>query len=464
MNPKLSKLVKALESLRETIDNSNVSENGFQAHGWNQVHLNKDHLSNLIYNLITKIQSYGSAPITENLDKFLDSHIEQVTALDSTVKGHFTNNGTHLIHTVPNITITILTLYNDIEFELFSYENIQDVKMLPRSLASRLRGVKANVSALDESSSELKKKIAVINDAHEAANSLPTDLASLREARKDLTTLLENAQSELSAAKSELQALKNETSEYRNKAKLELETAEAFNVEISSYADNASKLVKQCDDALQITTTQGLAAGFDQKAVQLKNSIWVWIFGLLIALVSGAWIGAERVEAFTQVIDKDLTAGQAILHTVMSIFSIGGPLWLAWISTQQINQRFKLSEDYFYKATVAKSFTGFKKFAEKFDTQTEERLFNSTLDRIDEMPLRLINGKDYNSPWHDFIDSDAFKKAAAIFPNLLSEASRFANKAKLKDVSKDSVARVQNNNISKLKDIDEHNTSQEQIS
>ena len=153
---------------------------------------------------------------------------------------------------------------------------------------------------------------------------------------------------------------------------------------------------------------------------------------MLIALVAGAFIGADRVTAFTLALKNELTAGQAILHTVMSVFSIGGPLWLAWISTQQINQRFKLSEDYSYKATVAKSFTGFSKFAERFDPSTEERLFNSTLDRLDEMPLRLIEGKDYNSPWHEFTDSESFKKAIEIIPSLAQEAGRFANKTELK--------------------------------
>jgi len=212
---------------------------------------------------------------------------------------------------------------------------------------------------------------------------------------------------------------------------------------VTSSAKEAEKLVEQCDDALQITTTQGLAAGFDQKARELKNSIWVWIFGLLIALVAGAWIGSERVEAFTQALNNNLTAGQAILHTVMSVFSIGGPLWLAWISTQQINQRFKLSEDYSYKATVAKSFTGFKKFAERFEPETEERLFNSTLDRLDEMPLRLIEGKDYNSPWHEFVDSESFKNAMATFPSLAKEAGKFANKAALKSKPKQPKQKVE---------------------
>lgn len=50
------------------------------------------------------------------------------------------------------------------------------------------------------------------------------------------------------------------------------------------------------------------------------------------------------------------------------------------------------------------------------------------------MPLRLIEGKDYNSPWHEFIDSDAFKKAVDTFPQLAREAGRFANSTKLKKI------------------------------
>ncbi|GJC02592.1 hypothetical protein KAM384_38730 [Aeromonas caviae] len=91
----------------------------------------------------------------------------------------------------------------------------------------------------------------------------------------------------------------------------------------------------------------------------------------------------------------------------------------------------KLSEDYSYKATVAKAFTGFRKISEDFNQETSERLFNSTLDRFDEMPLRLVSGKDYNSPWHEFIDSEAFKKAIDMVPSLAKEAGRFAESTKL---------------------------------
>ena len=436
MDENLSLLIKSLESLKETVDNASINEDGFQAHGWNQVHLTKGQILNFLYNQISKLESYGDKDVTEGFNTTINTHIEKIDLLNTNSKYYFTDDAQHLIHSVPGIIHTLQVIFSDVDYELFSYENIQDKKLLPRGLAVRLRSASANLDKIDESSDNLKGKIDVINQAHEAAESLPTDLASLQEAKKELSRLITNATKEFSTAKKDLSVLKEETTALKNEAQKANEEAELSKTKAAASAEAAAKLVNECDDALQITTTQGLAAGFDQKAKELKNSIWIWIVGLLIALIAGAWIGGERVDAFTQALSNELTAGQAILHSILSVFSIGGPLWLAWISTQQINQRFKLSEDYSYKATVAKAFTGFKKFAERFDKKTEERLFNSTLDRLDEMPLRLIEGKDYNSPWHEFIDSESFKTAMVMFPTLAKEAGKFANKTSLKSKPK----------------------------
>jgi len=432
MKKKLSDFISALESLNETIEEATINADGFQAHGWNQVHLKKEHIHYLLKNYINKLEAYGDLDIPEGLDSTLENHTDEIQTLNITAETYFTDAATHLIHIVPSILLTLQTIFSDVDYELFSYENIQNKKLLPRGLSTRLRSTSKTLDSIDETSSTLKEKITVINEAHEAAESLPTDLASLQDAKKILDTLITTATGELADTKKELALLKETSTALKNDVAKASETAEISKEDARKSAETAAKLVEKCDEALQITTTEGLAAGFDQRAVELKNSIWVWVVGLLIALGAGAWIGAERVEAFTQVLGTDLTAGQAILHTIMSIFSIGGPLWLAWISTQQINQRFKLSEDYSYKATVAKAFTGFKKLAERFDPATEERLFNSTLDRLDEMPLRLIEGKDYNSPWHEFTDSESFKTAIAMFPTLAKEAGKFATKTSLK--------------------------------
>jgi hypothetical protein len=319
-----------------------------------------------------------------------------------------------------------------VESELFSFEEIQNKKLVPRALSTRLRNLDKSIEGLEAREDGLSKKIATIDEAHDAAESLPTDLASLREARKELQDLIRSAKKELESTKTELQILREEAAShlFAIKAK-ENEVFDAYN-DTMKASIMAKELVNDCDDALQIATTEGLSAGFDQKAKELKKSINIWIVGLVVSLVFGAYIGGQRVDAFSQALNESLTAGQAVLHTIIAVFSIGGPLWLAWMSTQQINQRFKLAEDYSYKATVAKSFTGFKKQAERFAPETQERLFNSTLDRLDEMPLRLIEGKDYNSPWHEFTDSESFRQALDMVPALAREVGKFAGKTNLK--------------------------------
>lgn len=433
MNNNIKLLIDTLESLLSTIERATFNKIPFdQQHGWNQVYLDQKDVANFIKNLINKLKSYSSENITDGFSSTVESHINNINRLNNSAQSYFTNNASHLIHFVPSIFITLYAVESEINNELFSFENIESEKLLPKNLARNLRATKSRLDRFYIESQDIHAKIKTINDAHEAAESLPTDLEDLRDAKQELNALLKMAKKEFEQTKKEIIQIKEDSAILKSEIKATNDECNISTNEINNLKISADALVAQCDDALQITTTQGLAAGFDQKANQLKSSIWVWIAGLLVALISAYLIGSERVNALTEVLNKDITSGQAILHTVMAIISIGGPLWLAWMSTQQINQRFKLSEDYAYKATVAKSFTGFKKFAGKFDEETEKRLFNSTLDRFDEMPLRLLSTKDYSSPWHEFTDSEIFKQAIRTVPALAIEAGKFADKVNLK--------------------------------
>jgi hypothetical protein len=433
MNGNVKLLIDELEALKVTIRSASFDSSTFdQQHGWNQVYLGRLDVERFVENFINKLIGYHSENVPNSFSDVISSHITNINRLNINAKNYFTNNASHLIHFVPSLLITLYAIESEVNAELFSFENIESEKLLPKNLSRRLRATKSRIDNLDINSENIQDKIKIINEAHEAAESLPTDLEELRDAKKELNSLLKMAKKELEQTKKEISQIKEDSAIFKSESKTSCDDAKIQINKIEELKVLADALVNQCDDALQITTTQGLAAGFDQKANQLKNSIWIWIVGLLIALISGYFIGSDRVDAFTEVLNKDLTSGQAILHTVMSIFSIGGPLWLAWISTQQINQRFKLSEDYAYKATVAKSFTGFKKFAGKFDEETEKRLFNSALDRFDEMPLRLLSAKDYSSPWQEFTDSDVFKRAMNLVPALAGEAGKFAGKVNLK--------------------------------
>ncbi|EIF8963242.1 TPA: hypothetical protein NGU80_004626 [Vibrio parahaemolyticus] len=423
MHPSFSKLYGALDKLKETIDSASIpGDNFIQQYGWNQTALSSSDLCYAIENMMADIKLFDIDDI-EDYEKYLESQVKKVEALDAIAKGHYNNNAGHLIHLVPNIAITILIMQKDLEKTFFAWEEMEDKKLLPRHLARRLRSTEARLSSIDTSSSGLEEKIGAINNAHEAAESLPTDLEELKRTQKQISELLQSSK-EIMA---EIQLTEKTAEASLNNLTTLEESARTSKEKTDSY-------VEECDKALQITTTEGLAAGFDEKAKELSKSINKWVGGLIFALIVGGIFGAIRVQELTTALatNTSMSFGEGLIQAVLTIFSIGGPLWFAWLATQQITQRFKLSEDYSYKATVAKSYTGFSKQANRFGADVEERLFNATLDRLEEMPLRLVDGKDYNSPWHEFVDSDVVKQAITMVPGLARELNLYAKNTQRK--------------------------------
>ena len=107
--------------------------------------------------------------------------------------------------------------------------------------------------------------------------------------------------------------------------------------------------------------------------------------------------------------------------------SVGAPLWFAWLATKQVGQRFRLAEDYAFKATVAKAYEGYRKEAARIDPDFEHRLFGSALTRLDEAPLRLIETGTHGSPWHELANSQAVRRtfdAAPEFRDKVTELLR----------------------------------------
>ncbi|WP_411066890.1 hypothetical protein [Vibrio alginolyticus] len=176
MHPSFSKLYGALDKLKETIDSASIpGDNFIQQYGWNQTALSSADLCYAIENMMADIKLFDIDDI-EDYEKYLESQVKKVEALDAIAKGHYNNNAGHLIHLVPNIAITILIMQKDLEKTFFTWEEMEDKKLLPRHLARRLRSTEARLSSIDTSSSGLEEKIGAINNAHEAAESLPTDL------------------------------------------------------------------------------------------------------------------------------------------------------------------------------------------------------------------------------------------------------------------------------------------------
>ncbi|HIC8861882.1 TPA: hypothetical protein ACW7Y0_002889 [Aeromonas hydrophila] len=195
-----------------------------------------------------------------------------------------------------------------------------------------------------------------------------------------------------------------------------------------SNKDMTDKLVENCEDAYRITTSKGLAGAFEQRATKLTESMWVWVVGLLGSLVAAWLIGTQRVTILTAALSgPDTKWGLVFAHAFLAIASLGTPLWFAWISTKQIGQRFKLSEDYGYKASVAKAYEGYRKEAARIDKDLEARLFESALSRVKEAPLRLVDNTSHGSPWHELASSSAFKDALSNIPDFREKVLKSVN-------------------------------------
>lgn len=265
------------------------------------------------------------------------------------------------------------------------WEKYASEGMLPRKLSSKLRSYKAQIANYDEYFEGLDEKIKFINQAHDAANELPTDLEMLRGATEEVAEAKANAE--------------------RNKILSEAAYEEITKL-LQSVRDGeaeARQLVRNTEDAYSAATTRGLGESFQRRANRLAWSMWTWVAGLITALVVGAIIGHYRVSALQDLLKNSASNGPIVLSAFLAIVSVAAPVWFAWIATKQIGHRFRLSEDYAFKASIAQAYEGYRREAARVDANFAKRLFASALDRLEEAPIRFVEHETFGSPWHELV-------------------------------------------------------------
>lgn len=399
MHESLNTLCTELHQLAELVEKSWGDDRTLtEVYGWNCPSITRHDLASIPTSIAQKIEQ--ASP--DEIEKTLEETIDEIPSKISTLKTHIVPQlfGSNCTQAVPAYMATLSWIEQTIS-PLLSWKELDDNKLLPPTISKRLRTIKAQLDQLTPDKEELTKQITLIKEATEAAESLPTDLQALIDARKKIEKLSdESIKLHGAIEKSSLQ-----TEEYKR--------------EITSRKEEAEKLVSQCEEAYRITTTKGLAAGFDQKASGLSTSMWVWVGGLVISLVTGAILGTLRISSLTLALETPSPRIEIIaIHTILSFLSIGAPLWFAWVSTKQIGQRFKLAEDYAFKASVAKAYEGYRREAARIDPAFEARLFSSALTRLEEAPLRLVDNENHGSPWQELISSKQFQSAMDILPDL----------------------------------------------
>jgi hypothetical protein len=157
--------------------------------------------------------------------------------------------------------------------------------------------------------------------------------------------------------------------------------------------------------------------------------MWLWVVGLLAALWAGNHFGSAQLHTLNELsAQSNVSTGILVLNLLLSLLSIAAPIWFGWLATKQIGQRFRLSEDYAYKASISRAYEGFRREASRIDKQLEAKLLESALSRLDELPLRYVETDNHGSPWHEFASSSLVKQALRVAPDFAEHVKELAAK------------------------------------
>ncbi|ELK0672887.1 TPA: hypothetical protein ACI7JD_001299 [Escherichia coli] len=414
MNEKLNQLKEKLDNLHTTISAISFPQQDFiDVNNYQYPFLHSEDLVSFPKMLSEKIGKMTKFEPSEHDVEIIDSIIYSLDKAQP--------NLNHLNHSNTNVSgpaiasyfVSMLYISTEIN-ELFSFEVLNNKELLPKKIINRLGLYQSNLQTIEEKSGDLDSKINVINEAYDAAESLPTTLKSLREINEEINQLNELSEKNADSINERLEQAKldgKELNDIKNTiAQLHKNVAKEANDYLAELKVEAQGYIDKCEEAFRTTTSKGLAGAFEDKARKLNASIRLWVAGLIAALGAGAVVGYTRLHALEAYLSNPNASGiKLTIQLILSILSVGAPLWFAWLATKQIGQRFRLAEDYEFKASVSKAYEGYRREAMQLDSDFSQRLFGNALTRLEEPPLRFVEETAHSSPIMEMLSSDGFK-------------------------------------------------------
>ena len=432
MNQTLLDIKKELNSITEQLESSISSDEALNyARGhWAFPGITKAELITETKNLISLIDSKGNDEIDDK-DGALARYLRALEFLSANTVPKIWGNANEA---VPAYIITIHALKTALEPFLIK-DDSKELAIQLRNQRRRVRSLEASLNELEPRTSPLKDMVSSIEQAHETAEQLPTDLASLKEARETIGKLVTESTADKATALS---------------AKTEIEKLQE---ELKVVSEEAQKVLEKCESAYSAATSVGLAAAFYKRSRNLSISMWVWVISLIGSLATGGYFGSVQLQKLLGLMaQRDISNLSMSINFIMTILSIGAPVWFSWLATKQIGQRFKLSEDYAFKASVSTAYEGFRREAARVDTEMEAKLLSSALTRLDELPLRLVEAESHGSPWHELASSNIVKQAMSKIPSFPDKVKELAGNVMSKEQELTKVAQVKNKNASRKND------------
>lgn len=380
---------------------------GIAHNNWSSPGLTSEELAAEAQSLIDFIDEYRDEDLGESAS-VLQDYVRRIQYLHAhTVPNLWNNAGAG----VPAYLLTLHGLRKVLTAALVRDDHAEAVAKL-RKLTNQVRSMEARLTDLEPRTTSLATMVSRIENAHDAADQLPTDLASLAEAREKLQGLVRDATKD-----------HGHIEELRGKA-------DGLYEKLRQSAQDAESVLERCETAYSAATSVGLAAAFAERSGALSKSMWIWVVGLVVALVAGSYFGSSQLHTLSELFKQpNVTTSVVILNLMLSLLSVGAPVWFGWLATKQIGQRFRLAEDYAFKASISRAYEGFRREAARVDKDLEARLLASALTRLDELPLRLVETDSHGSPWHELASSDLVKDAIRAVPGFAGQVKELASRA-----------------------------------
>lgn len=406
VSAQLPKIVQELRNIFAAVENARGEANDpIQRYGWNAPGITPWDIGMLAEELAGQIESELPFEESAEVTALLESWPAALQHVASNSVPHLVNSN------APSAAITVVSTLSALRMAVNSvlgWSEVRDRGKMPQALRRKLAGLEASINAIVPDADKLIDQVAIIRDAADAAYDLPVSLDELRRARAQISADADVVKEKSVQATAALQS--------SNDILSKLESAQL----------EADALVAKVRESQRITTSIGLAAAFDEKARRLGMTLGLWVGILVLSLSGAAVLTAYRWQTLTKLAEGEPNWPAVSLQIFLSAISLAGPGWLAWLATKQIGQRFKMAEDYAFKASVAKAYEGYRREAELLeDSGMAVRLFDSALARLDEAPLRFLDSETHGSPWHEFAQTNVFKEASSRIPGFLQSYTDF---------------------------------------
>ncbi|MBX4884013.1 hypothetical protein HJA90_10505 [Rhizobium bangladeshense] len=378
----LDRIYNSLEALPQAVELLSPSQ------GWTYPAISPSHVAWMAQSIKGVIQAANFEEQDDDFKGILTDVAKTVDFISTSVLPNVPGN---LPAGLQSIAIALSSL--SAEVSLLLVWTRPEKNALPPALVRRLHQVQRDIDLLTPDKNKLETNLRLISDATEAAEALPSTLQELRATQAEIR----EASSTSSQIVGKIDELHRTATEHVKKSR--------------DLAEESAKLLAKAAEAYRVTTTIGLAAAFDERAQKLNSSVYVWVGGLVLSLIMLLVIGWFRLEDMRESFAANTFDPTRVWTQVaLSVLSVGAPIWFAWLSTKQIGLRFRLAEDYAFKASVSKAYEGYRREAIELRGDFAQSLFSSALKRLDEPPLRLLDKPTPGSPVHELLEGSLVRR------------------------------------------------------